>query len=152
MAPSAAFADVLDACVDRYESRGPAAAGRRQTGIATPSLFWFDGAASMTQASSATHAKPHYAPPPLRLVHSERQVRPSRMLSPRQRDALNQLIGLGAKLDADFTMQELRSAFRALARAYHPDRYPDTRPGQRAHLSTLFVTLRNAYDALKAAA
>jgi hypothetical protein len=151
MAPSAAFAEVLDACVGQYEPRGPAAAGRLQSGIATPSLFWFEGASLLTPRS-APSPKPQSARSPLRLVHSEREARPTRTLSPRQREALNQLIGLGAELDANFTLQELRSAFRALARAYHPDHHPGTRPGEKAHLSTLFVTLRNAYDALKTAA
>jgi hypothetical protein len=79
-------------------------------------------------------------------------IRPQRTLSPNQRDALNQLIGLGARLDTDFTIQELRSAFRELARAFHPDRHPGTKPVEKAHLSTAFVALRHAYDTLKAAA
>jgi hypothetical protein len=99
----------------------------------------------------ATPVKPSSEPAPLRLVHSE-VIRPKRTLSPNQRDALNQLIGLGARLDPDFTLQELRSEFRALARAYHPDRHPGTRAGEKARLSTAFVTLRSAYDTLKAAA
>ena len=105
----------------------------------------------MTQRSAAAF-KAQSAASPLRLVHSERPARVKRTLSPRQREALNQLLGLGARLDPDFTLQELRSAFRALAREYHPDHHPDTMPGERARLSTLFVTLRDAYDALKIAA
>jgi preprotein translocase subunit Sec63 len=85
-------------------------------------------------------------------VHSEKPVRPKRTLSPTQREALNQFIGLGARLDTDFTMQELRSAFRALARAYHPDRHARVLPSERAALSSAFVKLRSAYDALKTAA
>ena len=94
---------------------------------------------------------PQSEPALLRLVHSA-VIRPKRTLSPEQREALNQLIGLGARLDSDFTMPELRSAFRALARTYHPDRHPGTRAGEKARLSTAFVTLRNAYDTLKTAA
>jgi hypothetical protein len=98
-----------------------------------------------------TPVKPQSDPSPLRLVHSE-VIRPKRTLSANQREALHQLIGLGARLDTDFTLQELRTAFRALARAYHPDRHPGTKPGEKARLSTAFVTLRNAYDTLKSAA
>ena len=99
----------------------------------------------------ATPVNRQVEPSPLRLVHSE-VTRPKRTLSPNQREALNQLIGFGARLDSDFTIQELRSAFRALARAYHPDRHPGTKAGEKARLSTAFVTLRSAYDTLKAAA
>jgi DnaJ-class molecular chaperone len=74
-----------------------------------------------------------------------------RILSNAQRRALNQLIGLGARLDDAFTLQELRSEFRALARLYHPDRH-QTRGRAAQQTTSSFVTLRHAYDVLKAAA
>jgi hypothetical protein len=151
MAPPAAFAEVLDAYVDRPESRGPAADGRRHSGIATPSLFWFEGVSSVAPRRHPARPQPQSVPSPLRLVHAE-VIRPKRTLSQHQREALSQLVGLGATLDPDFTLQELRSEFRALARAYHPDRHHGTKAGEKARLSTAFVTLRHAYETLKTAA
>lgn len=75
-----------------------------------------------------------------------------RDLSPGQRDALDRMIGLGARLDDTFTMQELRSEFRALARLYHPDRQQGGRRAASAPLAVRFVALRQAYDVLKDAA
>jgi hypothetical protein len=152
MAPAAAFAEVLDNCMDHTPIRESAAAGRSTSGVATRSLFWFEGAPPNPPVKSASTFKVSRQTSPLRLVQSEPPVRPARDLSPGQRDALNQLIGLGARLDASFTMQELRSQFRALARAYHPDRHPAKAPTAAAHLSSAFVTLRRAYDVLKQAA
>ena len=155
MAPAAAFAEVLDACVDLNQFRGPAAAGRCQPSIATRSLFWFEGSASVAPRPSAAPSAfsrgevPHAAAP-LRLVHSDR--RPKRTLSPRQHEALMQLAALGATLTADFTFEELRSAFRSLARAYHPDHHPGRATRATVPVSQVFVTLRSAYDTLKSAA
>ena len=79
-------------------------------------------------------------------------ARPPRLLSAAQRDALNQMIGLGARLDDTFSLQELRSEFRALARLYHPDRHLATRRAGAGQAANSFVTLRSAYDLLKKAA
>ena len=89
----------------------------------------------------------------LRLVQPIREsaLRAPRVLSHSQREALNQMIGLGARLDDAFTMQELRSEFRALARVYHPDRHQARRAAAQQAASS-FVALRRAYDILKAAA
>lgn len=86
-----------------------------------------------------------------RLVTPEPK-RPTRQLSPSQQEALHRLRALGATIDADFTHDELRAVFRALALTYHPDRHPDTPAAEKARLSGTFVTVRHAYDELKAAA
>jgi hypothetical protein len=152
MAPAAAFAEVLDNCMDHTPIGESAAAGRSTSGVATRSLFWFEGASPTMPLKSASTVKVSRQTSPLRLVHSEPPVRPARDLSPGQREALNQLIGLGATLDASFTMQELRSQFRALARAYHPDRHQGTLRTSTEQLARSFVALRRAYDVLKQAA
>jgi DnaJ-class molecular chaperone len=74
------------------------------------------------------------------------------MLSSSQQRALDRLITLGATIDGSFTADELRSAFRALARQYHPDRHPMATAAQRAQLSSVFTELRQAYEDLQAAA
>jgi len=65
-------------------------------------------------------------------------TRPRRQLGPAERHALDELIGLGARLRDDFTVAELRSAFRSLARQHHPDRHPGQSDTDRAHAARIF--------------
>jgi hypothetical protein len=152
MAPAAAFAQVLDDCLD-HPPIGEAAAARRSTStVATRSLYWFEGVASSAPLRAAdVNVKAARARSMFRLVQPA-APRPARALSPAQRDALNEMIGLGAQLDANFTLRELRSQFRALARMFHPDRHQGTGRTSAEKLSSRFVTLRRAYDVLKKAA
>jgi DnaJ-class molecular chaperone len=55
---------------------------------------------------------------------------------------------LGAALRADFSASELRSAFRLLARNYHPDRHPGASEPTRQRLSQQFTTIRSNYETL----
>ena len=71
---------------------------------------------------------------------------------PHERRALDYMVGLGARIESDFTDAELRSAFRALAREYHPDRHPGSSQQQRERLAALFRRLRQAYEHLQGAA
>ena len=48
----------------------------------------------------------------------------------------------------DFTERELRSAFRMLARQFHPDRHPAISRSEQARLSTSFADLRANYERL----
>jgi hypothetical protein len=84
-------------------------------------------------------------------IHPGQPASPRRSLSSREQAALDQLIALGATVGADFTVDQLRSAFRALAPMYHPDRHPGTSPGEKARLSMQFVQLHDAYRELKGA-
>ncbi len=77
-----------------------------------------------------------------------RTRRPHRVLSTRQQQALQQLVQLGAHIDGDFTARELRTAFRTLARRYHPDRHPGTSEFEKAKLARQFATLHDAYRVL----
>ena len=152
MAPAAAFAQVLDDYLDHPPIGEAAAAGRSTSTVATRSLYWFEGVAPSAPLRTAkVNVKAARAHSVLRLVQPA-PPRPARALSPAQRDALNEMIGLGAQLDADFTLQELRSQFRALARMFHPDRHHGNGRASAEKLSTRFVTLRRAYDVLKKAA
>jgi hypothetical protein len=136
--------------MDRHPIGQPAAARRSPVSVATRSLYWFEGTPGGPLAT-ARKTVPRTAHP-LRLVHAAPPVRTPRTLSPSQREALNALIGLGATLDDTFTLQELRSQFRALARAYHPDRHQAARRESADQLARTFVTLRRAYEVLKDAA
>jgi DnaJ-class molecular chaperone len=58
------------------------------------------------------------------------------------------LEALGAVLPADFTSDELRAAFRSLARRYHPDRHPRCSEDERIRLGVLFGHAHDAYRTL----
>jgi hypothetical protein len=68
-------------------------------------------------------------------------ARSPRTLSPAQRVALSALVRLGATLTADFTDGDLRTAFRTLARQYHPDTHPAGSEREKAQLARIFADL-----------
>jgi hypothetical protein len=140
MAPAAAFAEVLEHFVDRYGSGEPVAARRWHPGIATRPLLWLE----------ATAVTPRRAAAPVDDV-ARRAPRPSRRFTRAQHAALDQFAAFGARLPAGFTRQELRSAFRSLARTFHPDHHPAISASEKARLSALFTDLRHAYEQLKGA-
>jgi hypothetical protein len=76
--------------------------------------------------------------------------RPARPLAADQTRAFAELAGLGADLRPDFTAGELRSAFRALARRYHPDSHPGSSEVAKARLAGLFADLTKNYRRLLA--
>jgi len=76
--------------------------------------------------------------------------RPIRVLRPAEQHALDELIGLGAQLRPDFTPAELRSAFRALARRFHPDRSMGQPPADQAHAARIFAFIVGHYRCLSA--
>jgi hypothetical protein len=82
-----------------------------------------------------------FAPAPERL-------RTARILSAREQRALRGLVALGADLDAQFTADQLRRAFRILARRYHPDRHPDTDAAATARLARTFAEVVECHRCL----
>ncbi|HEY3381741.1 MAG TPA: J domain-containing protein [Vicinamibacterales bacterium] len=75
--------------------------------------------------------------------------RPVRHLSATEQQALDCLRGMGAQsLHADFTDAEVKSAFRALARKFHPDRHPGSGDQERARLARAFASVCDAYRTL----
>jgi hypothetical protein len=152
------FVEVLDAALDGYAGPAPdpirAAqstnpSSRLQVPVATPSFLPPRQAVSAAVVARGTHGlwragygptiTPRRFPPP----------RSHRTLSMTQQDALDALIRLGARLEADFTQAELRAAFRMLALRYHPDRHVTCDDAERAHLAALFATAHDAYERLK---
>jgi hypothetical protein len=141
----AAFAEVLDAFVDRVGSAGGPAAAPWHPGIATRPLLRLEGSAV------APHPRPVSMPGPVTFpTQAVRQEvpRPKRVLSADQRAAFDQLLVLGARLRIDFTRGELRSQFRILARVLHPDRHPGGSAQEKSRLAASFAALRSAYDRL----
>jgi len=78
-------------------------------------------------------------------------ARPARTLSDRQRQALTAFVELGARLTADYTAGELRSAYRRLALEYHPDRHPGSTESQKARLTRILADLNEHQRHLAAA-
>jgi hypothetical protein len=98
-------------------------------------------AASHRKPSERCDVKPSTPPP----------VQPRRRLTPAQSRSLDAINGLGGRMHADFSPTELRSAFRVLARRYHPDRHPGAGEAERQRLAQQFSTLRTSYETLLAA-
>jgi len=73
-----------------------------------------------------------------------------RTLTVPQQKALEKFVWLGAGLGADFSASELRSAFRALALRYHPDRHPSITDAERARLARVFADLSECHRQLVA--
>lgn len=122
------FAELLDSALAASARVTLASSGTRPIG--EPILF-----ASFT----APNRRPAAAPA---------RTRPSRRLTAHQREALSTFVLLGARLDETFTEKDLRSAFRSLARQYHPDRHPGTGPAELARLTRLFATISTHYQEL----
>lgn len=75
--------------------------------------------------------------------------RPRRRLTAVQHDALETLRRAGAHdLQSDYLASELKSAFRRLARQFHPDRHPAANAETHARLAAAFRQVRDAYRAL----
>ena len=72
----------------------------------------------------------------------------TRRLTRVQQRAVDDLVSLGARLGAEFTIDELRGAYRQLARRYHPDLHPGSTDGEKARLNALFSKAHDSYHTL----
>lgn len=152
MHSGAQFAEILAEKVGRFGASGrPAAASRPAYAKAHHPvvLFFHSGTGGTVMDSRVARAygaaiRPGAAAAPKPAA----EMRPTRVLTERQQQALAHFVGLGARLHADFTSRELRSAFRLLARLYHPDRHPGCSEFEKARLSRLFAGLHEAYRQL----
>jgi hypothetical protein len=114
----------------------------------TPRIAATAQAQTQAQAPQRVAARPQPQQP-----RYSRASRPSaRALSPRHRRALLRLVELGADISTDFTAEELRSAYRGLARRYHPDHHPQTSDAEKRQLAYLFTQARDSYAELQALA
>ena len=112
------------------DRRGPSRSGNAPTSSAAP---------------RANEPLSHGVRPAVSTVPPARLRRPLTTAQSRALEALNQL---GAGIGVDSSVGELRSAFRMLARRYHPDRHPDASVVDRHRLAWQFTTIRNSYKTL----
>jgi hypothetical protein len=155
MRRGAAFVEILEeklADFSTVESRPAPPAGFRATPVLGFFLFDTAGPSDVPRVEclgSYTSAQIQ-RPTPFHPVSSSRAVSRSRRTLPaRQQRALERLVALGASLEADFSPEELRSAFRSLARQYHPDRHPGTSDAEKKRLALTFAELHDAYTNLQ---
>ena len=132
---AAAFAQVLDEKLREFDG----GAGCRQPppgarGFALPHPLLFASAYHSTRQSLYASSRP--------------RVAAARALTADEQRALDALNACGAKLTANFTAAELRSAYRALARTYHPDRLASLPDNERVHWSQTFAEIATSYGLL----
>ncbi len=171
MARWRAFVDVLDDLLsDRRESVADVVArtGTRRAVRTTSTQplytlnsplrnrFWSTPGPYQTGApatATAPRQRPQPEAPPAPRPEAPRSQAPRapripRRLKPAEQTALQTLVNLGASLDGAFTARELRTAFRALAQRYHPDRHPGANDAERMRLGATFAELTSAYGVL----
>lgn len=153
MTPSGTFSDILDQKLGDFDPEPPPASAHAwRPPSPGPTVLFFDlrfcGAAVQTGHVPGSASHEPWASPCVRPVPP---ARPRRILTVAQQQALEDLARHGATLAADFTESELRSAFRALARRYHPDRHPESGALEQARLSNTFASLTDAYRHLMTA-
>ena len=159
MGRGTAFAEMLDEKLDGYESHATAPRPTPHLRVATWSHYWVDQRVAAVAAAESSVGRTATAPVAAAASEtvasgvSRKVVTPRvpRTLSMKQQEALDALIRLGARIDRDFTDDELRSVFRSLALRYHPDRHVNSDDTERQRLSTLFARAVTAYELLKTA-
>ena len=107
---------------------------------ATP--FWNHARDAAPMAAAVRPARP--------AASSPEPPRAPRAMTPAERRAFDGLNTLGARLAPDFGPRDLRSAFRTLARRYHPDRHPSSTDAEKARLARLFAELTDHHRRLVA--
>jgi hypothetical protein len=138
-----AFADLLQDALGGWTP--PPRAGYA-SGVATATLFFdldTDIRPHRAAAAFAAVMPPVARPEPRRVTHT---------LSAPERRAFETLLRFGGRLDAAFTWQELRSAFRSLVLRYHPDRHPGSSDQERSRLAACFTEIATAYQQLQGVA
>jgi hypothetical protein len=140
-----AFAEVLDEKLRAHVPSPPAAPDACGYRATVHAFYEFAAAAKPVAGWRPRH--PYAA---CTVPHEPRTTkRANRQLSAGERAALDQLNALGAGVGADFTAEELRTAFRSLALTFHPDRHPGSTGPDVARLSANFIALHDAYRALQ---
>jgi DnaJ domain len=137
------FADVLDEALGRVAAEPgrtavpsrTAWASRRAPQAATAFLF----------VRPLTAAAPRW---PALAASGPR--RPDHTFPSEERRAFNRLLDLGARLEANFSADDLRREYRRLAQLYHPDRHSGGSAVEQGSLGRTFADLTERYRCLRA--
>ena len=164
MRHGASFAEVLDATLRGYQPEvtdRPATASFRPTTLPpSPFLFTIADPARVGIPSGATVATGRAAQAGASAHREERvrsaasaakveaPARPGRRLTSDQQRSLDTFVDAGASIGPDFSADEVRSAYRRLARRFHPDRHPLASDGEKAALSHRFAAITMDYEVL----
>jgi hypothetical protein len=149
----ATFMEMLEQELMAFQTQGPVSAPAAPPPLTyrAPHPFLFARArfhfrataygsvASKSAASRTTRLVRPLPPPP---------PPPPRSLTASQQRAMEKMIRLGADLSADFTARELRTAYRTLARRFHPDRHPASTDSEKAGLARVFADLNESHQRL----
>jgi hypothetical protein len=147
---TASFTDILDEKLGAFRpDRTPPPSSRGYATAVASGFFFLYSGAQVAAAPRAT-APGLWTVEPLAMSSAPVETsRVQRTLSTKQQRAFDQLVALGARLTPDFTIDELRSAFRLLARRYHPDSHPKSSAADKSRLSFQFTQLHAAYSQLR---
>jgi hypothetical protein len=107
-------------------------------------------AESARTASAKPAADPSLRPASPRVVRPPTILRGRRPLTMAERRALDRLLLLGARLDDQFSADDLRREYRKLALRLHPDRHAQAPAGDRAALAEAFARATASYRCLQA--
>ena len=140
----ATFAEVLEARVGSWkaEDAHPGSIPPRRTAPPHPFLFvepQVQFRATPYAAMAGDRMAPAAVPPRRRC----------RMLTAPEQRALDGLVRLGATLEPDFTAADLRTAFRTLARRYHPDSHPTSSTVELTRFARLFADVTEHHRRLR---
>lgn len=137
------FAEMLDAALGRVAAE-PAR-------VAVPSrAAWAAGGAPQAPTAFLFARPLTAAVPRWPAVSATAPRRADHAFSDDQRRAFNRLLDLGARLDANFSADDLRREYRRLAHLYHPDRHSSGSEGERTSLARTFAELSDRYRCLRA--
>ena len=145
MQEGATFAEVLDGFLHPHAPGTPVQQSQAPVRPAPASPFLFSTAYRRAPASlPRDYVTVGDAGPA-----APRAARSRRSLTAVQQRSFDALIALGANLTSDFTAQELRAAFRALARRYHPDRHPFADAAEVTILARTFTAITGHVELLR---
>lgn len=133
---------MLDEALGRVPAEpAPLSAPRRQAWAASSA----PPAAAFMFARPLTTAVPRWP-----AVAAAAPRRADHTFSDDQRRAFNRLLDLGARLEANFSADDLRREYRRLAHLYHPDRHSGGSDVEQGSLARTFAELTERYRCLRA--
>jgi hypothetical protein len=142
---TSSFADILiDQIIKEFigETQDSPRESLPERDLSPANLAFLMGKISKTQIKKTFQSSPYKtyykAPPPPR--PEKLQTQNVRILNPKQREALKVFLNNGFTLGEEFTVQELKQAFRKTALKVHPD--------MNGGSSAPFIELKNAFESL----